>query len=132
MSGNRISERMRGQNQLRARVYDETLEALEEVEQNHDQSRTDTERLVMRAGLQNLGYLEEDRDRAEAFLELFRKVGVTLGGAGMAATSFGIFGYSVMQFIGYGLVLAGFAAIAGAEFAPAIDSRIESLRGESA
>jgi hypothetical protein len=118
-------------NRLSATVREQHREKINNIAEERGIDDVEAERAVMRAGLIRLGYLNDNSDRGEKFLRLTRKVGVTLGGAGLAATTFGLFGWTVMQAIGFGLVLSGFAAIAGAEFAPAIDSRIQSVRGES-
>jgi len=119
-------------NRLSATVPEEHREKINKIGDDLDLEDADAERAVIRAGLVKLGYIDGEKDRARQFLALVRKVGVTLGGAGLAASTLGLFGWSVMQAIGFGLVLAGFAAIAGAEFAPKVDSQLRSVGGETA
>lgn len=119
-------------NRLSATVSKKHREKINKIAEDRDLDDADAERAVMRAGLVRLGYIDGEKDTARQFLALVRKVGVTLGGAGLAASTLGLFGWSVMQAIGFGLVLAGFAAIAGAEFAPKVDAQLRSVGGESA
>jgi len=120
---------MGSKNQLRARLRGPTLEAFEDLKDDREGSRTDTERVVVRAGLQHLGYLDEQQHEADMWLEDIRKVGVAVGAIGMTIIGYGLFGSVGFRYLGFAVVLAGFALIVGAEFAPSISGFLNQPRG---
>lgn len=128
---------MASSNQLRARVPDEQMEHMQDYAQEQDIRETDAERAIFEEGLIRLGYLEdhdtqaEERDASEMLLEGARLSGVLLGLVGFALVGFSVFNAQVFGYVGFGTLLAGFAAIAGAEFAPWVQGRITEQEHES-
>lgn len=123
---------MASSNQLTARVPDQHSESIRDIAEKRGIQDTEAERAVVRAGLEQLGYIEEDSE--ESYLRRVRKSGMTLGTVGLIAIGYGLFGSASFRFIGFGLILSGFALIASAEFAPVIGDRLDGLLagGESA
>lgn len=122
---------MASSNQLTARVDHRHSESIENLAEDRDIRTTDAERVVVRAGLEKIGYLEESADRAMIFQDYARKIGTVLGFVGLTVIGYGIFGIRAFQYMGFGLVLAGFGLIAGAEFAPSVSDKIDSRGGQS-
>lgn len=117
---------MASSNQLTARVPDHHSESIRDLAEKRDVQDTDAERAVVRAGLKQLGYIDEE-DSSESYLRRVRKSGMTLGTVGLIAIGYGLFGAASFRFIGFGLILSGFALIASAEFAPVINDKIAGI-----
>ena len=124
---------MASSNQLRARVPHQHIESIEDLADKRGIKETDAERAVVRAGLKQFGYVEEQNSE-EGYLHRVRKSGMTLGTVGLITIGYGLFGAPSFRYIGFGLILSGFALIAGAEFAPAISDKLTEISagGESA
>lgn len=125
---------MASSNQLRARVPPDHIEKIEDVSEDRDIGETEAERAVVRAGLIRLGYLDENDTVPESeYLRRVRMSGMSLGLTGLIAIGYGLFGISTFRYIGFGVLLCGFALIAGAEFAPVVDEKINawSSQGDS-
>lgn len=127
---------MASSNQLTARVPDRHIESIRDLAEERGIRDTDAERAVVRAGLKQLGYIDDkdEMDSRENYLHRVRTSGMTLGTVGLIAIGYGLFGAASFRFIGFGLILSGFALIAGAEFAPAISDWLGEIStgGESA
>lgn len=116
---------MASSNQLTARVPDQHSESIRDIAEERGIQDTEAERAVVRAGLEQLGYIEENSQ--ESYLRRVRKSGMTLGTVGLIAIGYGLFGSASFRFIGFGLILSGFALIASAEFAPVIGDRLDEI-----
>lgn len=111
-------------NQLRARVPDTHVEQIRTIAGDRQIAETEAERVVVREGLASLGYIEKPTDAGEMLLHYARKIGSLLGLVGLILIGYGIFGVPMARFVGFGLVLSGVAAMAGAEFAPVIKEKV--------
>lgn len=97
-----------------------------------DIPETEAERVVVREGLASLGYVEKPVEMADVLLRYARMGGSVLGFVGLILIGYGLFGPASFRFIGFGLLLAGFGLIAGAEFAPVVKERIAPQPSEEA
>ena len=111
-------------NQLRARVPASHVEKIQQLSRDRAITETDAERAVVREGLTALGYVDEPVDPGEIALSYARKSGSVLGFVGLIMIGYGLFGTAIFRFVGFGLILAGFGLIAGAEFAPMVKDRL--------
>jgi hypothetical protein len=114
---------MGSDNQLRARVPNSHADLIEQVSKDRGIQETDAERIVVRNGLAAMGYVETPTAPSEQLLTYARRGGNVLGLVGLIFIGYGLFGAAAFRFIGFGLVLAGFGMIAGAEFGPAVKAR---------
>jgi len=115
---------MASDNQLRARVPDRQIESIRDLSKEREITETDAERVVVREGLASLGYLEEPTDPAGLLVDYANKSGMTLGLAGLILIGWGLLGAPLFRFLGFGLVLLGFALIGGAEYGVQIGDRL--------
>lgn len=128
---------MASSNQLRARVPPDQIKHMEDLAKERGIAETDAERAIFEEGLIRLGYLEDDEvesdetDASEMMLEGARLTGVLLGLVGFALVGFSVFTAQVFGYVGFGTLLAGFAAIASAEFAPWVQGRLNGKKHES-
>lgn len=114
-------------NRLSATVPERHREEINNLGDERGLDDADAERAVVEAGLEQLGYLDADNP-GDSYLSRVRKTGATLGAAGITLIAWGIFATQIFLYIGFGLVLAGFALIAGAEFAPEISDWLDTRR----
>lgn len=124
---------MASRNRLSATVPERHREEINNISQEREIKDADAEREVVRAGLEKLGRIEETHDPGSGFLQRARQSGMLLGFVGVTVIGYGLFGSAAFRYIGFGLVLSGFALIAGAEFAPRVNDLIDETldnRGE--
>jgi len=107
------------ENRLTATLATDDADHIGNVEDDLDLDRTEAERRLVREGLVRLGYREDEQHPEDLLVEYARKIGSVLGLSGLIMLGYGIFGFAAFRWIGFGLVMAGFALIAGGEFGPA-------------
>lgn len=115
---------MASNNQLRARVSDRRIEQIGSVATDRDISESEAERVLVREGLASLGYIDRPIDAEELLLYYARRIGTVLGFVGLILVGYGIFGSAAFRYMGFGLLLVGFAGIAASEMAPMLSDRI--------
>jgi len=93
---------------------------------DHNINVTDAEREIIKQGLAANGYLETPTTPTELLTHYTRITGNILGFVGLIMIGYGIFGATLFSYIGFGLVLTGFSAIAGTEFGPALINHLNT------
>lgn len=100
-------------NQLRARVAPSHAEHISEIaEDRFDGEHTEAERLVVKEGLESLGYEDRPTEASELMLYYLRRIGLVLGFVGLIMMGYGVFGPRSWGVVGFGLLMAGFLFLA--------------------
>lgn len=103
---------MATENRLRARVKESEADSIENIKEEHDIERTDAERIVLRQGLESLGYTEKPAEAHEILLYYTERIGLVLGFVGLIMIGYGVFGPRLWSVIGFGITLGGFLLVA--------------------
>jgi len=103
---------MSSEQRLRARLDEPHAECVKTLKQERDIERADAERIVVREGLESLGYTEKPTEAHEMLLFYTERIGLVLGFVGLIMIGYGVFGPRLWSVIGFGITLGGFLLVA--------------------